>query len=152
MKVQADFSNIKRSLADDIIKGQYKNGYVKVCAGWVKRMWGIEEDGPQSLLKLNDYSEVFDACGAYDGTKDQGSVPKGSKYPAWSNALKFLEWFQVQKMDGFGIIIVDNENEKAYDNIPGISDLVTDLDCFNFARYLSVSIGIFSVLQLLSSI
>ena len=70
MKVQADFSNIKRSLADDIIRGKYKNGYVKVCAGWVKRMWGIEEKNPQGLLKLNEKTKVFDACGAYDGTSD----------------------------------------------------------------------------------
>ena len=40
-------------------------------------------------MKLNDFTEVFDDCGAYDGTDKMNVVPKGSEYPLWKNALNY---------------------------------------------------------------
>ena len=44
MNIQQEFTTIKRTLAQDLKNGGYKNGYVKVCGSWVKRLWGIDKD------------------------------------------------------------------------------------------------------------
>lgn len=63
-------------------------------------------------------TSVFDACGAYNGedsdSSDRAIVPNQRAEFAkekWANALDFLEWFGVQKMDNFGLIIINKEDK-----------------------------------------
>ena len=42
------------------------------------------------------------------------AIPKGSEKKEWSDALSFLEWYGIPHMDGFGIIIIDDENTGLY--------------------------------------
>ena len=101
MDVQKNITGIERKLSDDIRDQKAPNGYIKVCHTWLKRLWGQDA--------LNTATTVFDACGAYD-FKDGGTpIAKGSKYKDWGDALSFLEWYGIPLMDGFGIIIIDNE-------------------------------------------
>jgi len=112
----------------------------------VKRLWGVTEDGEKGLLALNDYTEIFDECGAYNGVNgsNRAVIEKGSEYRPWKDALSFLEWFGVQKMPGFGIIIVDRDNLSAYENIPGISNVEDDTNCFDMAKALTISVAFIS--------
>ena len=66
------------------------------------RMWDKND-----VKELNQFTESFDSCGAKDGTGDANIIDKGSKHPEWLTALNFLEWFGLQRMDGFGVIIID---------------------------------------------
>ena len=112
MKIQSDFSGIKRSFVDDI-RGKvtskyretltkeirYPNGYVKVCASWMKRLWADEE---AKLQVLSEQTEMFDRCGVYNGEDPDGDkfevIPnKGHPFAKenWSTALDFMEWFKV---------------------------------------------------------
>lgn len=81
-----------------MMNGKYKNGYIKVCASWTKRMWNSELKKP---------TEMFDNCGVYD---NKTAIAKPSQYPKWTEALSFLEWYGVPLMNHFGIIIIDDEN------------------------------------------
>jgi len=113
----------------------------------VKRLWGITEDGEKGLLALNDYTNIFDECGAYNGVNggDRAVIEKGSEYRPWKDALSFLEWFGVQKMPGFGIIIVDKDNLSAYEYFPGIgANVEDDTDCFDMAKALTASVAFIS--------
>ena len=105
-----------------MIEGRNRNGYVKICASWARTLWGG---------RLSDPTEIFDSCGVYD---DEGTpVPKPSQSPEWDTALKFLEWYQVPLMDGFGIIIVDDENEGQYAKV---KNLGYTTDCYKSAKRL----------------
>ena len=98
MEQQEVFSRIPRSFVDHIRgsdgKGgeTFPNGYVKVCAAWLQRLWGVED----SLEGLNEITSQFDACGGYNG---EGAIVPNKRDPFaieyWSNALDFLEWFGV---------------------------------------------------------
>ena len=60
------------------------------------------------MTKLNEQTDQFDKCGVYDG--DGGVVPnKEADFSKenWGTALDFIEWFGVQKMPEFGIILID---------------------------------------------
>ena len=55
----------------------------------------------------------MDTCGAYDGSDDIVANHKEDyAQENWTNALEFLEWFGVQKMGNFGIVIINDESEK----------------------------------------
>jgi len=75
-------------------------------------MWGLTDENDATLEGLSKVTTAFDNCGAFDGNSGdkQNSIPKGSEYKYWKNALSFLEYYGVQKMDGFGIIIIDDKN------------------------------------------
>jgi hypothetical protein len=111
------------------------NGYVKVCSSWLKRLWGVDSEEK----KLNAPTNVFDACGAYDFKNGGNPISKGSKFEAWSDALNFLEWYGVPLMDGFGIIIIDNESDgnpyqKVNADVAGYTE-----ECFNSGMRLALS-------------
>ena len=63
----------------------------------------------QNPTILNAPTTIFDSCGVYD--LNGNGIPRGSKNPAWQDALSFLEWYGLPQMEGFGIIIVDNMGE-----------------------------------------
>ena len=49
------------------------NGYVKLCRGWVERMWGIVDkddsnyDPLDQLNNINSWGKQIKDCGAYNG-------------------------------------------------------------------------------------
>lgn len=106
MKEQSALTEIKRTLATDLLLDKNPNGYVKVCSTWLKRMWGAAKD-ESSKDGLNRFTTQFDECGAFDS--DGNVIEKGGEYEMWSNALDFLEWFGIQKMEGFGVIIINTD-------------------------------------------
>ena len=71
----------------------YPRGYVKVCKGWLKRLWGVEDLDEEGLSKQTD---IMDACGALNGGDD--IVPNKKDDFAiinWGNAVDFIDWFGV---------------------------------------------------------
>ena len=64
-----------------MLEGKHRNGYIKVCASWAKRMWNAN---------LSEPTEMFDNCGVYD---NKTAVPKPSQVQKWRTALHFLEWY-----------------------------------------------------------
>lgn len=121
MTIQYKQTDIYRSPVLDFQDGKYKNGYIKVCASWARRMWNGN---------LSDPTEMFDNCGVYD---DGNAVPKPSQYPKWNTALNFLEWYGVPLMNDFGIIIIDDENQEQYSKI---TNLGYNTDCYKVASKL----------------
>ena len=152
MKTQTDFSGLKRSFVDDIRgrKGgqdeaivsnteRYPNGYVKVCASWMMRVWADETSGTPDLTKLNGQTSQFDTCGVYNGEDPNSSafeIIPNKEHPFarkhWSTALDFIEWFGVQKMPEFGIILVDKTEAE--------SENPDNMKCFDSANALKVGI------------
>lgn len=126
MTIQYKQTSIDRSLITDIrsSKPPYPNGYIKVCASWARTMWAG---------KLSAPTEMFDNCGVYDGS---GAVPKPSQEEKWNTALKFLEWYKVPLMEGFGIILIDDENQDQYSKL---ANLGYTTDCFKHGVKLLVS-------------
>uniref|UniRef100_A0A7S3CKF6 Uncharacterized protein n=1 Tax=Strombidium rassoulzadegani TaxID=1082188 RepID=A0A7S3CKF6_9SPIT len=140
MSVQADVTGIERTLESDIQNGKHSDGYIKVCASWVYRLWKGEgaPESSNSFKDLNMSTSIFDSCGAYNKyTSDP--IAKGSEYSSWSTALDFLEWYQVQHMNNFGIIIVDDLTSSKYERIQSQSNL-NDFQCFNRASLLASSV------------
>lgn len=121
MTIQYKQTDIYRSPVLDFQDGKYKNGYIKVCASWARRMWSGN---------LSDPTEMFDNCGVYD---DGNAVPKPSQYPKWNTALNFLEWYGVPLMNDFGIIIIDDENQEQYSKV---TNLGYNTDCYKVASKL----------------
>jgi len=77
-------------------------------------MWNLQPE--DKLTKIAEPTFMFDNCGAYDLNTGDGDTPinRGSTFPEWGNALSFLEWYGVPLMNGFGIIIIDDENPTLY--------------------------------------
>ena len=98
-------------------------------------MWDVKEMGA-----LNNYTKVFDKCGAYD-MDGETAVEKGSTFKKWDNALNFIEEFGVPEMDGFGIIIIDDSNPKQYEGLKGIDTIYLDneIACYNNANIKIIS-------------
>jgi len=88
------------------MKEKATNGYIKVCASWIKRMWGMKKT--DSNLGLNKNTYIFDTCGTYDFKNDGAVISKGSEKQEWSDALSFLEWYGIPHMEGFGLVILDD--------------------------------------------
>jgi hypothetical protein len=112
-------------------------------------MWGITPDLNSETVSeykgLNEPTEIFDSCGAYNvagGAVENGkgedelgaAIRKGSKFTKWDNALKFLEWYGIPYMDGFGIVIIDNLNPDKYATLNDEGE-----NCFNSAKLLNVA-------------
>lgn len=99
MKMQKKITGIDRTLADDLLEGKNPNGYVKVCAQWLVRMWNghTEDYDEKNFTPLKNFTIAFDECGAYDGVNGDGrsSIDKSSEHPDWNTALDFIEWFGV---------------------------------------------------------
>jgi len=106
MAIQHESTTIKRTLSDDLMADKAPNGYVKVCASWMKRMWGLKLTDKNDYL--NEPTKIFDKCGVYDFKNGGAVISKGSENSAWQNAQDFLEWYGVPHMDGFGLIIIDD--------------------------------------------
>ena len=110
---------------------QYINGYVKLCSSWASRMWNVQdlaitEKAAQELdaaTGLDSVTYQFDKCGAYDVHNDGASIPLGSEFEEWGDALSFLEWYGFPKLDGFKIVIID-----------GCSS-VSESECTKFEQY-----------------
>ena len=149
MDVQFKATGIRRDIGTDIRNNKYaNNGYIKVCAKWVKRLWeGQTELSNKKYDTLNAPTAIFDQCGAYD--KNNGNlVARGSSYAPWKTALDFLEWYQVPLQQDFGIIIVDDERTIDYQSIT--EGQIYNTDCFNSARELLGKITLGSALILIS--
>ena len=106
---QTESTGIKNSVQDDVENGQAYNGYVKLCATWVRRFWMPEiETDNGNFQVLNEPTKIFDDCGANDIKDGGGGVPYGSKKAEWSNAVKFFNWYGIPEMEGFGVIIIND--------------------------------------------
>ena len=101
-------------------------------------MWGVADTEPMTALANVTY--IFDACGAYDFKNDGNPIAKGSQFEAWGNALSFLEWYGIPLMEGFGIIIIDDENPNKYYTITGETSY-TEV-CFESGLRLVVSAAV----------
>lgn len=112
MEIQNSVTTIQRKFSDDLINDRFPNGYVKVCASWAKRMWNL--DPSASAVLLGQPTDLFDNCGAYDFKNDGSPIDKSSTFADWSDALKYLEWYGIPHMDGFGIIFIDDQNQNKY--------------------------------------
>ena len=78
---QRESTDIQNSVEDDIKNNRAYNGYVKLCATWVRRFWLPEYDPENTNFQvLNQPSKIFDTCGAIDTkiSDDGVSVPYGS--------------------------------------------------------------------------
>ena len=75
-------------------------------------MWGL--DSTASAVLLGQPTTLFDNCGAYDFKAGGNPIDKSSTFSDWSNALKYLEWYGIPHMDGFGIIFIDDQNQNKY--------------------------------------
>ena len=117
MKIQGQQTGIERKMHEDIKNDKAKNGYVKVCAKWLKRMWGVESTA--ALKEVAKPTKMFDSCGAYDFKNGGDAIAKGSKFEAWGDALSFLEWYGIPHMKDFGIIVIDDENPNLYVGLKG---------------------------------
>ena len=101
------------------------DGYVKVCASWVARMWNLTQDE----VIANDYknlgkpTEQFDNCGAYDIDNGNEPIVRPSTFDKWKNALSFLEYYGIPHLPNFGIIIFYDEDPE-------------EKSCFKAAMYL----------------
>ena len=126
MQLQEQTTGIKRTFFDDLKHNKYPNGYVKVCASWTKRMWGQDKSVDSSIL--NFPTKMFDTCGAYDFKNGGAQISKGSEKSEWQNALDFLEWYGLPYMEGFGVIIIEDQAPNKYLNLPGSK---TGEICFN---------------------
>lgn len=104
----------------------------------MKRFWQAD-----TTKKLNKPTTQFDACGAYDLKNGGEAIAKGSQKKEWSDALSFLEWYGIPHMEGFGIIIIDDENTALYGSLAKSDDGNNNLECFKAANY--IKIGLFSV-------
>lgn len=122
---------IKRTFLTDLINGKAKNGYIKICDVWIKRLWGqvkldvAEKNGREFDNAVNNNTNLFDSCGAYDGSGND--VDKASVYEPWGTALDFIESFGAPKMDGFGYIIVEKSDDEESEDFFACYDQATKL-------------------------
>jgi hypothetical protein len=66
------------------IKGKTrgKNGYVKLCASWLRTFWSPDTAYDSTDFEsLNKPTIIFDQCGIYDKTEDSNGIPYGSDHP-----------------------------------------------------------------------
>ena len=55
--------------------------------------------------------------------------------------MSFLEWYGIPHMDGFGIIIIDDENTGLYGSLSAKNDGSSNsLECFKAANYLKLGL------------
>lgn len=63
MDKQTEINEIPRNFVENLKKDKYPNGYLKICASWLKRLWGEEVE--KNLIK--GQTDVMDSCGATVG-------------------------------------------------------------------------------------
>ena len=146
MQIQKKVTNIDRSFAEDVKNARYPEGYIKVCASWVRRLWeGQSELLDKNFESLSKPTTIFDDCGSYDKYTGD-TIPRGSLYGKWTTVLDFLEWYQVQLMSGFGIIIIDESTPDEYQGI--LDSQKYNIDCFNAASHLLGGLAAFTLVTL----
>ena len=91
---QVQTTGISQTFEEDILAGRAKDGYVRLCASWVRRFWSPDSTSANFNM-LSEPTTIFDQCGVYDLkiSEDGLSIPEGSKYKPWDNALKFFNWY-----------------------------------------------------------
>ena len=119
-KYQRKLTGIHRDVFKSMSQ-DYKKGYIKVCSHWLARFWTGDNNPLKQMSKenqnptiLNAPTKIFDSCGVNDWKNEVG-VPRGSRKSEWSDALKFLEWYGLPQMEGFGVIIIDNMGDNWQD-------------------------------------
>ena len=136
MRLQDQHTNINRTFAQDLArpltethdgKNLVYDGYVKVCASWVGRMWNLTQDEIRNTQykNLGEPTKQFDNCGAYDVDNDKAPIVTPSKFEKWQDALSFLEYYGIPHLPNFGIVIF-------YDSDP------EEKGCFKKAKYLQI--------------
>jgi len=88
---------------------------------------------------------MFDNCGVYDG---KTAVPKPSIYEKWDTMLKFLEWYGVPKMKGFGIILIDDLNQNQYAEV---SNAGYNTKCYKTALNLVLGFKLVAMTTIIST-
>ena len=106
-------------------------------------MWGLSQS--TDFSQLGKPTTQFDSCGIQI-TDPSYTYSLGSSYPAWQDALSFLEWYQIPLMSTFGMIIVDDTNTQKYYKYYNLPKNYT-VDCFNNAKIL-IGFSIFSIISL----
>jgi hypothetical protein len=101
-------------------------------------MWGLDKSA--DMKKLNAVTTIFDSCGAYDFKNGGDAIAKGSKFDAWPDALTFLEWYGIPHMSGFGIVVIDEENQGLYQTMTG--DPTYSESCFESAYKVAASAAV----------
>lgn len=104
-------------------KAKAINGFVTICRSFVNELWNVTKE--DDMKKLGNITTNFDACGI---KRDYDILLRPSIDSGWSNVIDFLEWFGILYYEGFGFIIVDDEDE----NMKGV-------DCFNKARFIGLT-------------
>ena len=81
------------------------------------------------MTTLGGKTYIFDHCGAYDIQGGGDVIELGSRFEAWSDCAKFLNWLGLLRLNGFHVVIVDNISEDSpYGSEPE--------SCFNFSHKL----------------